>query len=180
MLSGIGPADHLRQHGIPVVADLPGVGENLQDHHEVPVIAATNRRSVGYFGEDRGWRMIRNGLQYLAFGSGPVTTIGVDCCCFYDPDGGDAGGGRSGGRARSVGRAESRPPPRRSSGMRSGSPTEEPVDAGDLRVAIVAARWHEQLMDGDLTTGIATLLPVALGYETNMIPDEAYTAANEQ
>ncbi len=89
MLSGLGPADHLGQHGIGVVADLPGVGENLQDHHEVPVIAATNRRSVGYFGEDRGWRMIRNGLQYLAFGSGPVTTIGVDCCCFYDPDGGE-------------------------------------------------------------------------------------------
>jgi choline dehydrogenase len=31
-LSGIGPADHLRSHGIDVVADLPGVGENLQDH----------------------------------------------------------------------------------------------------------------------------------------------------
>jgi choline dehydrogenase len=89
MLSGLGPADHLRTHAIPVVADLPGVGANLQDHHEVPVIAATTRRSVGYFGEDRGWRMIRNGLQYLAFGTGPVTTIGVDCCGFYDPDGGD-------------------------------------------------------------------------------------------
>src|SRR5947208_557485 len=32
MLSGIGPADQLRQHGIDVVADLPGVGANLQDH----------------------------------------------------------------------------------------------------------------------------------------------------
>ena len=32
MLSGIGPADHLRLLGIPVVADLPGVGQNLQDH----------------------------------------------------------------------------------------------------------------------------------------------------
>jgi choline dehydrogenase-like flavoprotein len=32
MLSGIGPAQHLRQHGIPVVHDLPGVGSNLQDH----------------------------------------------------------------------------------------------------------------------------------------------------
>jgi len=32
MLSGIGPADQLRSHGIDVVADLPGVGENLQDH----------------------------------------------------------------------------------------------------------------------------------------------------
>jgi choline dehydrogenase len=32
MLSGVGPADQLRSHGIGVVADLPGVGENLQDH----------------------------------------------------------------------------------------------------------------------------------------------------
>ena len=35
MLSGIGPADHLREHGIDVRADLPGVGSNLQDHLDV-------------------------------------------------------------------------------------------------------------------------------------------------
>ena len=34
-LSGIGPADELREHGIPLVHDLPGVGENLQDHPDV-------------------------------------------------------------------------------------------------------------------------------------------------
>ncbi|NKB65818.1 MAG: choline dehydrogenase [Candidatus Latescibacteria bacterium] len=38
MLSGIGPGEHLRTHGIPVVVDLPGVGQNLQDHPYVPVI----------------------------------------------------------------------------------------------------------------------------------------------
>ncbi|MGH3322175.1 MAG: GMC family oxidoreductase [Streptosporangiaceae bacterium] len=32
MLSGIGPADHLREHGVEVVADMPGVGRNLHDH----------------------------------------------------------------------------------------------------------------------------------------------------
>lgn len=37
MLSGIGPADHLREHGIEVVHDLPGVGRNLHDHLEVLV-----------------------------------------------------------------------------------------------------------------------------------------------
>lgn len=35
MLSGIGPAAHLAEHGIPVVADRPGVGANLQDHLEI-------------------------------------------------------------------------------------------------------------------------------------------------
>ncbi|HEY4461654.1 MAG TPA: GMC family oxidoreductase N-terminal domain-containing protein [Streptosporangiaceae bacterium] len=38
LLSGIGPAAHLRSLGIDVVADLPGVGENLHDHIEIPLI----------------------------------------------------------------------------------------------------------------------------------------------
>ena len=37
MLSGIGNADHLRSLDIPVVVDLPGVGQNLQDHLQIPV-----------------------------------------------------------------------------------------------------------------------------------------------
>jgi choline dehydrogenase len=43
MLSGIGPADHLRQHGLPVIADRPGVGANLQDHLEVYVQYASTQ-----------------------------------------------------------------------------------------------------------------------------------------
>jgi choline dehydrogenase len=41
MLSGIGPADHLKSVGVPVVADLPGVGQNLQDHVQLPVVFAS-------------------------------------------------------------------------------------------------------------------------------------------
>jgi choline dehydrogenase len=37
MLSGVGPADHLRMLGIPVVADVPGVGQNLQDHLKLSI-----------------------------------------------------------------------------------------------------------------------------------------------
>ena len=88
MLSGLGPADHLRALGIDVLADLPGVGQNLQDHHEVPVIAAAHGK-YGYFGEDKGFRAAVNGLQYLLFNAGPVTTTGIEACLFYDPDGGD-------------------------------------------------------------------------------------------
>lgn len=89
MLSGLGPADHLKQHAIPVVADLPGVGCNLQDHHEVPLVTRTHKGSATYYGQDNSWKMLKNGLEYLAFGSGPVGTTGVESCCFYDPDGSD-------------------------------------------------------------------------------------------
>ena len=37
LVSGVGPALHLREHGIPVQMDLPGVGENLQDHVETSI-----------------------------------------------------------------------------------------------------------------------------------------------
>lgn len=88
MLSGIGPADHLSAIGINTLHDLPGVGENLQDHHEVPVVAATNGH-FGYYGEDKGLRALRNGLQYLLFGTGPVTSTGVEACAYLDPEGGE-------------------------------------------------------------------------------------------
>ena len=41
LLSGVGPADELRKHNIPVVADLRGVGRNLQDHVQLPVVFRT-------------------------------------------------------------------------------------------------------------------------------------------
>jgi choline dehydrogenase len=41
MRSGIGPAAELQKHGIPVVADVPGVGQNLQDHLQLPVVYFT-------------------------------------------------------------------------------------------------------------------------------------------
>lgn len=44
--SGVGPADELRALGLDVVADVPGVGRNLQDHFLVPVIFGTSKREV--------------------------------------------------------------------------------------------------------------------------------------
>ena len=88
MLSGIGPSAQLQQLGIKTQQELNGVGENLQDHHEVPVVAATNGH-FGYYGEDKGWRAVRNGLQYMMFGTGPVTSSGVEACTYMDPDGSD-------------------------------------------------------------------------------------------
>lgn len=84
MLSGIGSADHLRSHGIRCIADLPGVGENLIDHPEVPITAIANG-PYGYYKQGVGWRMLANGLQFKVFGSGPITSSGVEAGAFVNP-----------------------------------------------------------------------------------------------
>jgi choline dehydrogenase len=85
MLSGIGPAAHLKEHGIDPLVDQPGVGANLQDHTETPVVALCNG-PYGYFGHDRGYRQMRNGLEFLVNRSGPVVSNGVEAGAFFDPD----------------------------------------------------------------------------------------------
>ena len=88
MLSGIGPAAHLAEHGIAVLADLPGVGQDMQDHNEVNLVAATNG-AYGYAGEDRGLRMLANGFQYSMFGSGPVASTGSEVMGFLNVEDAD-------------------------------------------------------------------------------------------
>lgn len=85
MHSGIGPADHLAEFGINCVANLPGVGENLVDHPEVPITAKIKGKG-GYYKQGDGWRMLKNGLQFKLFGSGPVTSAGVEAGAFVNPD----------------------------------------------------------------------------------------------
>ena len=71
--SGIGPAELLRQHGIPVVHASPGVGENLQDHlqlrtaFKVKGVRTLNEWAGSPFGK------IQMGLEYLFFRTGPLT-----------------------------------------------------------------------------------------------------------
>ena len=69
MLSGVGPADHLRALNIPVVADLPGVGQNLQDHLFLAV-AYQCKKAVTL---DKAETLV-NLLKYLAFRTGPLTS----------------------------------------------------------------------------------------------------------
>jgi len=84
MLSGIGPADELRTQGIDVVADLPGVGQNLIDHPEVPILATCNG-PYGYFTHTSGWRMLMHGIQFKVFGTGVITSAGVEAGAFINP-----------------------------------------------------------------------------------------------
>jgi choline dehydrogenase len=71
-LSGIGDPEHLRRLGIDVVAALPGVGENLQDHLEVYIQHACTQ-SVSMQPYLAKWRMPIIGLQWLAR-RGPAAT----------------------------------------------------------------------------------------------------------
>lgn len=81
MLSGVGPAAHLREHGIEVLADRPCVGQGLQDH----LAAHVKYRST------KPWSMLRylNPVygalamgQYLLFKRGPLADPGMSVCCF--------------------------------------------------------------------------------------------------
>ena len=63
-LSGIGRADHLKKLGIPVVKDLPGVGENLQDHLEVYVQWAC-KKPVSLYPALNPWRAPKIGFDWL-------------------------------------------------------------------------------------------------------------------
>lgn len=89
MLSGIGGTDQLKSHGITCHVDLPGVGENLIDHPEVPIIAIANG-AFGYHRQGVGWRMLLNGLQFKLFGTGTITSSGVEAGAFVNPENPDA------------------------------------------------------------------------------------------
>jgi choline dehydrogenase-like flavoprotein len=85
MLSGIGPAEHLRERGVAVVHDLPGVGRNLQDHFSTDVTWVLN----GAHSYDRykkpHWKAWA-GLQYALFRSGPVASNIVEAGAFWWSD----------------------------------------------------------------------------------------------
>ncbi len=85
MLSGLGPAAHLREHGIDVVQDLPGVGANLNDHFGIDIVAElTGHQSLDKYNKLH-W-MAWAGAQYYLFGSGPVTSNVVEGGAFWYAD----------------------------------------------------------------------------------------------
>lgn len=74
MLSGVGPADHLKELGVDPLHDLPGVGKNLQDH--LGTWITWSRKSPGTFhGAMRFDRMTASMLRAYFFGTGPGTVV---------------------------------------------------------------------------------------------------------
>lgn len=90
-LSGVGPAALLRRHGIGIVADLPGVGANLQDHYQARMILRLRKRQSLNDAVRNPIELARMGLQWLLQARGPLTVgagqAGGGACTRYAKSG---------------------------------------------------------------------------------------------
>ena len=84
MLSGVGPADHLLEMGIPVVHELPGVGQNLRDHPIVAIVCDVRDDHE----QDPLAPRTQTGLRYTATGSSDRNDMQITASSFSTPIGG--------------------------------------------------------------------------------------------
>ena len=82
-LSGVGPADLLRQHGIEVVLDAPGVGNDLQDHMQVRVVTRCSQAITLNDIVNNPIRKVLTGLRYAMFRTGPLTIAAGTSGAFF-------------------------------------------------------------------------------------------------
>ncbi|EJC99692.1 alcohol oxidase [Fomitiporia mediterranea MF3/22] len=90
MLSGVGPAAHLRDNCIPLVHDLPGVGQHLMDHPVVNLRFRLNRGESLMYVEPRAFlevfRMLPKLAQWVLKGTGPLTSNVAEAVAFVRSD----------------------------------------------------------------------------------------------
>ena len=171
MLSGLGPSAHLASHGLKVVQDLPGVGQNLTDHFGIDIVAELKgHESLDKY--NRWYRMLWAGAQYILFNSGPVTSNVVEGGAFWYAAGPGSmpvpdlqfhflcGAGAEAG-VPSVPKGSSgitlnsytlRPRSRGSVTLRSADPADKPVvdpnflaDPDDLRISVEGVRISREI-----------------------------------
>ena len=83
LLSGIGDPSHLREHGIPVIAEVPAVGRHLEDHLIAPIQYATPQ-GVSPAHRFKGLGRWRIGLEWLLFKSGLGASTFCETGCFFE------------------------------------------------------------------------------------------------
>jgi choline dehydrogenase len=81
MLSGIGPAGHLKEHGIEIVADRPGVGANLQDHLEL-YIQQESTKAITLYSKLNLFSKALIGAEWLFFKTGLGATNHFESAAF--------------------------------------------------------------------------------------------------
>jgi len=82
-LSGVGPAERLREHGIPVVLDAPNVGEHLEDHFQARMVIRCTQRCTLNDDMRTLWGQAGIGLRYALLRRGPLTFAAGYACGFY-------------------------------------------------------------------------------------------------
>ena len=85
-LSGVGPAGLLKQHGIDVVLDAPGVGSDLQDHLQVRIVMRCSQRITLNDIVNNPVRKLLAGARYAAFRKGPLTIAAGTAGAFFKTD----------------------------------------------------------------------------------------------
>ncbi len=84
-LSGIGAARHLTDIGVPVVHELPGVGENLRDHYAVRSVARIHNMAT-INEQTRGLNLVKEVIKYGLFRRGALTLTPTLLYCFWKSD----------------------------------------------------------------------------------------------
>ena len=82
-LSGVGPAELLKSHGIDIVLDAPGVGNDLQDHMQVRLVTRCAQRVTLNDIVNNPVRRTMAGLRYAAFRRGPLTIAAGTSGAFF-------------------------------------------------------------------------------------------------
>ena len=82
-LSGVGPAELLKQHGIDIVLDAPGVGNDLQDHLQVRLVTRCSQPVTLNDILNHPVRRVMAGARYAAFRKGPLTIAAGTSGAFF-------------------------------------------------------------------------------------------------
>jgi choline dehydrogenase-like flavoprotein len=168
LLSGIGPPDDLKSAGVDVVHDLPGVGKNLHDHPDITILYEVKGART-YDGQDAFLPAMKNGLEFLLFGTGPVSGSPCQASAYVRSDPAiesvdisehflpvgvvNQGGTRLSGNHMTLNANSMRPRSRGEIRLASSDPLEPPLvdpnylaDQYDVRVLIECVRWGRRIM----------------------------------
>jgi choline dehydrogenase len=173
MLSGVGPADHLAEHGVDVQEDLPGVGKNLQDHLFAFTIHETTETDTLEAAES-----LVNLVRYMLFKSGPLTSNSAESGGFAYADdeepapdlqfhfcpGFVMNHGRDNpdqGHGVSLGATQVRPESRGEVRLRSADPFDDPAidpnyldEEKDLEVLVEGVKQAREIFDAEAFEGV--------------------------